>query len=263
MPIHSEGSDYTLTSSDLYGGTIYINPSANINVTLPDAIEMLDVWIWNVSATFTATIKKPDATTLVAILPNVQAVNIITYIDSSNVPQWYAIPDNEVYGATWNGSLDLVTKDSVYDKIEAVVAASNLFEVYENQVEVTGSPFSGINFDDTSSLLATVVAAPWDSANVFDVSFALNLNNANVWTADQSVPDEAYGSGWNGSVEVPTKNAVYDQVELKATKVGLKLYIRDAAGTPHYWQVTVSTLGVLTTSDAGTTLPTDGIVIYA
>ena len=33
---------------------------------------------------------------------------------------------------------------------------------------------------------------------------------------DITVPDEAYGSGWNGSVEVPTKNAVYDQVELKA-----------------------------------------------
>jgi hypothetical protein len=28
-----------------------------------------------------------------------------------------------------------------------------------------------------------------------------------------SVPDEAYGAGWNGSTEVPTKNAVYDKIE--------------------------------------------------
>lgn len=52
-------------------------------------------------------------------------------------------------------------------------------------------------------------------------------------------------------------------IEDKADRVGLKLYIRDAAGTPHYWQITVSTLGVLTTADAGTSVPSDGIVIHA
>lgn len=28
-----------------------------------------------------------------------------------------------------------------------------------------------------------------------------------------NVPDEAYGAGWNGSLEVPTKNALYDKIE--------------------------------------------------
>lgn len=28
-----------------------------------------------------------------------------------------------------------------------------------------------------------------------------------------NVPDEAYGAGWNGNTEVPTKNAVYDKIE--------------------------------------------------
>lgn len=36
-------------------------------------------------------------------------------------------------------------------------------------------------------------------------------------TGDLSVPDEAYGSGWNASVEVPTKNAVYDKIETIGT----------------------------------------------
>jgi hypothetical protein len=34
-----------------------------------------------------------------------------------------------------------------------------------------------------------------------------------TFVADVIVPDEAYGAGWNGSLEVPTKNAVYDKIE--------------------------------------------------
>lgn len=34
---------------------------------------------------------------------------------------------------------------------------------------------------------------------------------------DITVPDEAYGVGWNASLEVPTKNAVYDKVETLTT----------------------------------------------
>jgi hypothetical protein len=42
----------------------------------------------------------------------------------------------------------------------------------------------------------------------------LNLNNANTWTADQSMPDEAYdATNWNGSTEAPTKNAIRDKIE--------------------------------------------------
>ena len=45
--------------------------------------------------------------------------------------------------------------------------------------------------------------------SIFEVS------PSNVWTfgVDVNVPDEAYGIGWNGSTEVPTKNAIYDKIE--------------------------------------------------
>jgi len=33
------------------------------------------------------------------------------------------------------------------------------------------------------------------------------------------------------------------------------LVLKDTQGTPHYWRVTISTLGVLTTTDLGTTKP--------
>jgi hypothetical protein len=35
----------------------------------------------------------------------------------------------------------------------------------------------------------------------------------NVVGVDVTVADEAYGAGWNGSTEVPTKNALYDKIE--------------------------------------------------
>lgn len=34
-----------------------------------------------------------------------------------------------------------------------------------------------------------------------------------TFSNDPLIPDEVYGSGWNGSLEPPTKNAVYDKVE--------------------------------------------------
>jgi len=34
-----------------------------------------------------------------------------------------------------------------------------------------------------------------------------------TFSSDPIIPDEAYGSGWNGVLEPPTKNAVYDKIE--------------------------------------------------
>jgi hypothetical protein len=34
-----------------------------------------------------------------------------------------------------------------------------------------------------------------------------------TFSGDISVPEETYGTGWNGSTEVPTKNAIYDKIE--------------------------------------------------
>jgi hypothetical protein len=42
-------------------------------------------------------------------------------------------------------------------------------------------------------------------------------NGKTVYAEDVRVPDEAYGAGWNGSLEVPTKNAVYDKIETIAS----------------------------------------------
>lgn len=45
------------------------------------------------------------------------------------------------------------------------------------------------------------------------VTVSIDTSHANIWTVDQSVPDEAYSATWDGSLEIPTKNALYDKIE--------------------------------------------------
>jgi hypothetical protein len=48
--------------------------------------------------------------------------------------------------------------------------------------------------------------------------FTFHTNGDPIEAArDITVPDEAYGAGWNGSLEVPTKNALYDKIETLGT----------------------------------------------
>lgn len=66
---------------------------------------------------------------------------------------------------------------------------------------------SGTAFSDL--FLASGGVINWDAGNA-TLTHSASLLTSNV---DIAVPDEAYGTGWNGSTEVPTKNAVYDKIE--------------------------------------------------
>jgi hypothetical protein len=71
-------------------------------------------------------------------------------------------------------------------------------------------------------------------------------------TGDLAVPDEAYGVGWNGSLEVPTKNAIYDKIETivtaTPTMVG-KRYFDTIFENPSRFRVNNS--GFITSTDMG------------
>lgn len=47
-----------------------------------------------------------------------------------------------------------------------------------------------------------------------DVTLTHSTNNLTVAGGNLAVPDDAYAAGWSGSVAVPTKNAIYDKIEL-------------------------------------------------
>jgi len=123
----------------------------------------------------------------------VSSGSLVAYaeINTANVfTQPQSVPDSP-YAVGWDGSLTIPTKNAVYDKIEAVLAAAA-----ENAQDAVGAMIN-------STLFYT------DATPVMGI----NLSSANTWLVDQSVPDEVYGVGWNGSVEVPTKNAIYDKLE--------------------------------------------------
>jgi len=46
-----------------------------------------------------------------------------------------------------------------------------------------------------------------------NTTYKLDVSGTGRFTGDVIVPAETYGSGWNGSNEVPTKNDVYDKIE--------------------------------------------------
>lgn len=99
----------------------------------------------------------------------------------------------------------------------------------------------------------------YDTSNYFSSTVASNgavtLNAVGAgasftFSDDVSVPDEAYGVGWDSSLEVPTKNAVYDKVQGYAaeTKTFTNTRVTPRTGT--------------TTSSATPTINTDNIDYY-
>jgi hypothetical protein len=82
---------------------------------------------------------------------------------------------------------------------------------------VSSQGFAWLRNSKTDEVALTIKGATSQTANLQNWIDSSDTVLASVGAdGNISVPDEAYGSGWNGSLEVPTKNAVYDQVELKA-----------------------------------------------
>lgn len=73
-----------------------------------------------------------------------------------------------------------------------------------------------------------------------------------VFGGDASVPDEVYGAGWNGSLEVPTKNAVYDQMETKDSILSFSFPLQRTTNA-------ISFVGLSTSSP----IAAGGAVLYA
>jgi hypothetical protein len=76
---------------------------------------------------------------------------------------------------------------------------------------VTDVEFQYIN-TLSSNAQTQITARALDSAVVHNTG-AENVGGVKTFTDDPIIPDEAYGVGWNGSLEPPTKNAIYDKIE--------------------------------------------------
>jgi hypothetical protein len=89
------------------------------------------------------------------------------------------VPDDAYDATGWNGNNEVPTKNAIRDRIETLL----------------GGVASG--FDTLAELAAGKASLAGDT-----------------FTGDVVVPDEAYdATAWNGSLEVPTKNAIRDKIE--------------------------------------------------
>ena len=75
-----------------------------------------------------------------------------------------------------------------------------------------------------------------------------------AFTGGVTVPDEAYGSGWNGSTEVPTKNALYDKIQALGgvTSVGATAPISSSGGATPNISTSMATGKLIGRTTAGT-----------
>jgi hypothetical protein len=119
------------------------------------------------------------------------------------------------------------------------------------------------------------IDAPFSSYNWTDwykkVRDAINNSASVAWSIVTGTPTTLAGYGITDAQASAEKNAVNGYAGLNASSRITKgvdttddviidlatkgLVLKDTQGTPHYWRVTISTLGVLTTTDLGTTKP--------
>lgn len=124
--------------------------------------------------------------------------------------------DDTAYASSWNGNLGTPTKNAVYDQMElkaslasptftGTVTIPTPFTLGAVSVTATGTE---LNFVDgvTSAIQTQLDAKVNDTGDE-------TIAGVKTFSSDPLIPDEVYGSGWNGVLEPPTKNAVYDKIE--------------------------------------------------
>lgn len=116
--------------------------------------------------------------------------NSILYATGDNTPLALTVGTNSVVGRV-GGAITTLAVDSDLTSVSA-------------------------NDDTVPSAKATKTAL---DLKAVDSAVVHNTGNESVggvktFTSDPIIPDEAYGVGWNGVLEPPTKNAVYDKIEL-------------------------------------------------
>ena len=121
-----------------------------------------------------------------------------------------------------------------YEKLRTLINGIATNGLTWSQITSTPTTLGGYGITDvyTNTATDTLLAAKEATANKNTASGYAGLNSVSRTTKGVDSTDDII-------VDLATKGLV----------------LKDTAGTPHYWRVTISTLGILTTTDLGTTKP--------
>jgi hypothetical protein len=119
-----------------------------------------------------------------------------------------------------------------------------------------------LNSDNTNAASGAGIRLDVGGASAGDTYILINITGATNWIfgADNSDSDSFKISasatlGSSDCLTIKTSGVASFSNDIVALDSAKGLVLKDTAGTPHYWRVTVDSAGVLSTTDLGTSPP--------
>jgi len=119
-----------------------------------------------------------------------------------------------------NGSTNPVENNAIYDEFQLVsyLAADNTFtgttNTFNNTISTGTLTLDGSVIDiDTTNLDILSNNHPVNNWTFNTTAGLIGNSVSNLFAATITTDNDAYTSGWNASLEVPTKDAIYDKIE--------------------------------------------------
>jgi len=198
--------DSAVASPSSFVSQAFSGTGAQVNFTLsaiPSSTQSLIVFVAGIRLRPTLDYTVASTTLTFVVAPalgtnNISVLNVTTLASGT--------PDDNTISTVklQNGSvtLDKLALNSVDSSriVDGSIVVSDLSPTVLTATNIVNTPAGG--------LASTTVQA---ALNELDTEKA-SLSGA-TFTGDIIVPDEVYGAGWNGSLETPTKNAVYDKLQ--------------------------------------------------
>ena len=140
------------------------------------------------------------------------------------------------YAASWDGVTTIApSKNAVYDELQTVLrgdeanilkklglgSSDSILCDQKNTIELSTNNTLGGAYDDHTGVRLFTEMTGWNTARLMmqiSTDWKTYGTAKKILTTDD-VSDAAYGSGWDGvTIVAPSKNAVYDEMELRAPK---------------------------------------------